>query len=544
MHVTCAQNDSLMTKGKGCQLFCDLHRDIGVLNRIMNRPSRQDRSSSSTPAPSTGRSAKRNQSYRESASESEDEDDDHSDEDEELLDPTISDSEDDYKKRRSSATSSLNSRRHSKNKRSLDSDEQFVKDESSDSEEIDVDDSEAVLGSSAGDRSTSMNQRKRAKNTTIGPKESAAESQRRRLLKTLDMNKKRRSSGGLNNITNLSSIPIRTLGGIGPAASALSSGSGSEGKQKLPGISRHGLNNNPSGFDPLSKAKPGGSNVSPSLGSSERFSNVSSNLNSGRGSVDGTAKNKKGLTFELDPAMDVTGLKGATVFAGSVTPSPVISNFSNSGSPVQARLGERQQASPKMGYGPFTDETREQPTIQSLLGKVATLENTIQVLTHQKQQLQQQLATANATVPSSGSSSSAHTPSSSISAPSTAISSALLQANPHTIGPPGQDLQYRFDALEHAFAEEKMNNMSLRENLREIFGVLQLTVKPFGTDKLQGNANDGEVAWNAENLDTYVQALRDAVVGPETSPSLDPKQMGQIVDRVIGELVKPSVSAT
>ncbi|KAG0258737.1 hypothetical protein BG011_003109 [Mortierella polycephala] len=540
MHVTCAQNDALMTKGKGCQLFCDLHRDIGVLNRIMNRPPRQDRSSSSTPAPSAGRSTKRNQSYR----ESEDDDDNHSDGDEELLNPTTSDSEDDYRRRRSSATSSLNSRRHSKNKRSLDSDEQFVKDESSDSEEIDVDDSEAVLGSSAGGRSTSMNQRKQTKSATIGPKESAAESQRRRLLKTLDMNKKRRSSGGLNNVTNLSNIPIRTLGGIGLAASTLSSGSGGESKQKLPGISRHGLNNNPSGFDSLSKTKPGGSSVSPSLGSSERFSNVGGNPNSGRGSVDGSVKNKKGLTFELDPAMDVGVPKGVTVFAGSVTPSPVISNFSNSASPVQTRLGERQQASPKMGYGPFTDETREQPTIQSLLGKVASLENTIQVLTHQKQQLQQQLATANTTAPSSGSSSSAHTPSSSISAPSTATSSALLQANPHTIGPPGQDLQYRFDALEHAFAEEKMNSASLRENLRDIFGVLQLTVKSVGTDEPQGDANNDEIAWNTENLDTYVQTLRDAVVGPETPPSLDSKQVGQIVDRVIGELVKPSVSAT
>jgi hypothetical protein len=278
-----------MTKGKQAQIYCDVHRDTGILNRIMKSQSAQRRRSTSTGGSGSGRS-KRSKYYGESSSETEhDEDEDEEDADDEDV-VMEEDSEDDILKSKSSTqssgASSRGSKGHTKNKRSLDSNGRRRRNISSGSEEIDVDDTEAVLGSALGGSTT---QKKVSKSAKTNTKESAAESQRRRLLQTLDKNKKKQGTGSgvFANVTNLSAMPIRTLGGIGVTTAVLGSPSGAEPKQKLPGISRNGNNinsniSNPPAFDATAYSPI--STTAPNNGPSQ---------NNGR--------NVKGLIFDLDP---------------------------------------------------------------------------------------------------------------------------------------------------------------------------------------------------------------------------------------------------
>ncbi|KAG0005546.1 Protein Jade-1 [Entomortierella chlamydospora] len=540
LHVTCAQNEGLTTKGKNTSLFCDLHRDIGALSRIMRIQQRKE-TQSSTPSSSGStnhRSTKRSKSYRESSTDTEDYDGDdyESDSDEEMQDPAIEDeSEDNSRMNKSAQSSSSSSRGNSRLKRSSDITERRRRERSSESEEIDVDDSEAVLGSSTGGGSSSA-QRKKLKTLKPVTKESPAESQRKRLLMSLDKSKKKQGVSALNNV-NLSNLPIRTLGGIGVAAStpvigsSSSSGSsnGSETKQKLPGISRYNsINNNNTnnsglGIDSVSNPYATSSNISPSLGSLERFPGNGNGQNHSRGSSDGSGKNLKGLTFNLDSGIDASNFKIPSPLSVSASPSP---SFSSGGSPVHARLGDKQQQSPKSGS---SDESREmQATIRSLQGKIANYESTIQAMNTQIQQLQQQLANPANTSAAPSVANTANSTSKGIS--------PLALAKPHTIGPPGQDLQYRFDELQHTHTEEKKRNSVLRQNLRDVFGFLQV---PVGQ-----SAFDGVVELNADRLDDYVQALRDTMVGsdsaqpPGTSarPALDVKRRDLVVDRVLKEM--------
>jgi hypothetical protein len=167
-------------------------------------------------------------------------------------------------------------------------------------------------------------------------------------------------------------------------------------------------------------------------------------------------------------------------------------------------------------------------------------------MTQQQQHLQQKLAVSNNNrTPPSGTPTSAHTPTSSISS-----ATALIQANPHTVGPPGQDLQYKFDVLQHTHAQDKMRNLSLRENLRDIFGFLQVSVGLSGPEGRRGSQGEANVEWSAERLDEYVQTLRDTIVGTESGgsstasallpvggrPVLDVKRRDMIVDRVMKEM--------
>ncbi|KAF9116337.1 Protein Jade-1 [Mortierella sp. AM989] len=544
MHVTCAQNESLTTKGKNTSLFCDLHRDIGALSRIMKHQQRKE-AQPSTPSSSSGstahRSTKRSKSYRETSSDSEDYDEDEyeSDSDEEARDPTIEDeSEDDHRLNKSAQSSSASSTPGSKGssrlKRSVDTIDKRRRDRSSESEEIDVDDSEAILGSSTGGSSSSAH-RKKLKAAKPAPKESPAESQRRRLLMTLDKSKKKQGVSALNNV-NLSSLPIRTLGGIGIAASTSmisGSGNGGETKQKLPGISRINYNiinstNNNNGINNISGADTNpnpyaASNIAPSLGSLELPGNGSSQ-NSNRGLGEGLGKNLKGLTFSLDSSIDASSFKTPSPLPGSISPSP---SFSNAGSPVHARLGDKQQQSPKSGA--VSEESRDmQAIIRNLQGKIANYESTMQAMNAQIQQLQQQLTNSNITA-------------STTSTTSTSASTAkglnpLALAKPHTIGPPGQDLQYRFDELQHTHTEEKKRSSTLRQNLKDVFGILQVPVAQSSIESI--------VEWNGDKLDDYVQALRDAVVGAEpvslagtsVRSVLDVKRRDLVVDRVLKEM--------
>ncbi|KAF9360788.1 Protein Jade-1 [Mortierella sp. AD094] len=539
LHVTCAQNEGLMTKGKHTSLFCDLHRDIGALSRIMKSQQRRE-TQSSTPSSSGStnqRSTKRSKSYRESSSDSEDyEGDDHeSDSDEEMQDPAIEDeSEDDHRLKSVQSSNSSSSKGNSRLKRSSDTTERRRRERSSESEEIDVDDSEAVLGSSTGGGSSSA-QRKKLKTAKPVSKESPAESQRRRLLMTLDKSKKKQGVSALNSV-NLSNLPIRTLGGIGIAAStpaigsssSSSSSNGGETKQKLPGISRYNSinNSNNSGLGADSVSNPYGTigNISPSLGSLERFQGNGNSQNNSRGPSEGSGKNLKGLTFNLDSGIDASSFKTPSPLLVSASPSP---SFSNAGSPVHARLSDKQQQSPKSGSSAISDEPKEmQATIRSLQAKIANYESTLQAMNTQIQQLQQQLANPTNTAPAPGVANTANSTSKGIS--------SLALAKPYTIGPPGQDLQYRFDELQHTHTEEKKRNSALRQNLRDVFGFLQVPV----------GQSEGVVEWNADKLDDYVQALRDTMVGSDSAPlpgtsarpALDVKRRDLVVDRVLKEM--------
>ncbi|KAG0269603.1 Protein AF-17 [Linnemannia exigua] len=519
MHVTCAQEQELMTSGKNGQIYCDVHRDTGILSKIMKSQSAERRRSASASSSAVSGRSKSAKYYGESSSQTEDDsDDEEEDVDEDVV--MQEESEDDVLRGKSSTQSSATpSKGHTKNKRSLDSNGRRRRNISSGSEEIDVDDTEAVLGSSLGGATTQKRVSKSAKTST---KESAAESQRRRLLQALDKNKKKQGTGSgvFANVTNLSTMPIRTLGGIGVTTSVLGSPSGTEPKQKLPGINRNinnvNTNNTPPAFDvtaysPINTAA------------------ANNGLNQSNG------RNVKGLTFDLDPAIDASAFKANNQHSVSGAPSPIFPNYSNSGSPLQARMHERQHSSPK------TEDTRElQGIIQSLQNKVATLEITIQGMTQQQQHLQQKLAASNSNrTPPSGTPTSAHTPTS-----STSSTAAFIQANPHTVGPPGQDLQYKFDVLQHTHAQDKMRNLSLRENLREIFGLLQVSVGLPGMENRRGA--QGEAEWSSERLDDYVQMLRDTIVGAESTsssslaggsrPAMDAKRRDMIVDRVMKEL--------
>ncbi|KAF9937675.1 Zinc finger protein zfp-1 [Mortierella alpina] len=522
MHVTCAQREDLMTKGKHFEIFCENHKDDGVLRRIMKSQSRSSTASSSSKSSSLpSRATKRSKSYRETSSDSEEEDEDGDhDEDEDQSDSDDDDVvmvEDEDEDDRRDGKSAM--RAYTKSKRLTDSSQRRKKNRSSESEEIDVDDTEAILGSSAGGGgggSASMGQMRRGKVAKTNTKESAAEAQRRRLLQSLDKSKKRQSTGGLEKVTNLSAMPIRTLGGVGPAAtipSILGSNlGGSEAKQKLPGISRYNSGSNST------------SNLdgSPLPSSADRFSN------SGYAQTNG--RNSKGQVFELDPSVDAATLKSSRSHSGSAAPSPTVSTFPSSGSPTQSRLGERQQPSPRIGYGATAEETREmQATIQTLQAKVTMLENTIQNLTLQQHGHHQQ---SNNATPPSGSSSSSSTPT---------MSAGPLAVNPYATGPTNQDLQHKFNRLQHSHGEEKMRNLTLRENLKDLFGYLQVPVASPALEGMHGHGggeSGGRVDWNAIRIDDYVQALRDAVVGPvNASPSavrvLDTKRRDTIVDKVM-----------
>ena len=86
-----------------------------------------------------------------------------------------------------------------------------------------------------------------------------------------------------------------------------------------------------------------------------------------------------------------------------------------------------------------------------------------------------------------------------------------------------------------------MRNLTLRENLKDLFGYLQVPVASPAMESLHANGGGesvGRVDWNAIRIDDYVQALRDAVVGPvNASPSavrpLDTKRRDTIVDKVM-----------
>ncbi|ORZ04050.1 hypothetical protein BCR41DRAFT_426079 [Lobosporangium transversale] len=546
MHVTCAQKEDLMTKGKNNSLYCDIHRDIGALNRILKKTQAQQNQVSKSDS-AYHRLTKRSKSYRELSTDDENDDEDDGDgdheaeddeessiSDNEMLDPTAEyGSEDDRRRSNnsksnasSSSSSTAGSRSHSKNKRSVDTTERRRRERNSDSEEIDVDDSEAVLGSSTSiSGGGSMGQRKKVKSVSKAPKESAAESQRRRLLMTLDKNKRRQNSTGnsINNLTNLSNMPIRTLGGLGVTASnsILGSASGnSEVKQKLPGISRYNSNNSTINDNPSSNLFTSASSPSPSIGSMDRFGGSGYSQSNGRGTNpnDGSARNPKSLTFDLHSGIDASSLKASSSHQGSTSSGSIALN---TGSPVHNRLNDKQQQSPKSAPLPLLDDSKDLQTIvRNLQAKLANQEGIIQAMSTQNQQLQQQLAGSN----SSGTLALAGSSGSNSNMNST-----------HVAGAPGQDLQYRFDKLQHVHAEEKMRNLMLRKNLRDLFGFLQVPVVSTGGEG--GESTNVLLEWNPEKLDEYVQALRDSVVGTEPIRStLDVKRRDIVVDRVLKEI--------
>ncbi|KAG0214987.1 hypothetical protein BGX31_000949 [Mortierella sp. GBA43] len=568
MHVTCAQREGLMTKGKDAQLFCDVHRDKVALHRIMKKKERSAAAAAAGRSSSSSgfhRSTKNGASYREISSEDDydDDDDDEEDEDEDMHgeDDDIEEDEDDYRfesddqmhqamlernltprRRNTSApstsispTSATGPRGHTKNTRSLDSTdrdrdrdrdrERRRKDRSPESEEIDVDDTEAVLGSS-----TLSAQRKKFRTGESGSnKESAAESQRRRLLMNLDK-KKRQGSTSSTSLNNLLNMPIRTLGGVGVAAGTGPAGAGAgagagtgpggpagshpssilggtitnEPKQKLPGISRYNSNAAHSGNNHAMEGPAnlyGTNGMSPSVGSAERFPGNGYHQTNGRGVGDGSGRNHKG-GFDVESVIDATNFKAYAL--GSAAPSPIAPNFTNTGVSVAApttttttaattttiaaaatnRSGDKQKRPSRSGPGAMGEDPKE-------------LQATIQSLTEKVQQLQQQLAN---------------------------------QSGGGGGGSGGSGPQQANDA------HEKSRNWTLRQNLREVFGVLQLPVVA------GGGGGGGILEYHPERLDEYVQALRDAVVRSHPSPAQDSKRRNMVVDKVLRELADMDVS--
>ncbi|KAK3814420.1 MAG: hypothetical protein J3Q66DRAFT_389726 [Benniella sp.] len=491
MHVTCAQRKSLMTKGKEARLFCSLHQDVILQRKALKKQEKRKRQLSMTSGSAFHRSTKNGASYRELSSDDEEEDEGDDDDDDD--DDDMEEDEDDYRsdsddqvhdritleksvpaprRRNTSAPSSgtvmLGSKGHIKSARSLDATDRRRKDRSPESEEIEVDDTEAVLGSSALGA-----QRKKFR---TGSKESPAESQRRRLLMNLDK-KKRQGSTGSSSANNLINMPIRILGGgVAVTSSTLGNGPTAEPKQKLPGISRYNNSTSNNPMDTLTNPYAPTNDSSPPVGSMERLSSNGHQSN-GRGVGEGPGKAMKGVGFDADPVIDASNFKAFAL--GSATSSPTTPNFSNAAI-SQNRVGDKQKRPSRPGPGALTEDSKE-------------TQATIQALTEKVQQLQQQLAANNAW--GSSSSSSAQ---------------------------PGD-------------SQEKARNRTLRQNLRDLFGVLQL---PVAATDAQGRSHGDVLEYNPDRLDEYVQALRDTVVRSGTQ---DAKRRNLVADRVLKELADMDV---
>ncbi|KAF9360318.1 hypothetical protein BGX34_007851 [Mortierella sp. NVP85] len=498
MHVTCAQRESLMTKGKEAQLFCSLHRDAFFQRKALKKQEKRERQLSTTSGSAFHRSTKNGASYRElSSDDEEDEGDDDDDDDDDDMEEDEDRDEDDYRsdsddqvhdritqeksvpaprRRNTSAPSSgtimLGPKGHIKSARSLDATDRRRKERSPESEEIEVDDTEAVLGSSALGA-----QRKKFRTGDLGSKESPAESQRRRLLMNLDKKKKRQGSTGSSSANNLINMPIRILGGgVAVSSSTLGNGPSAEPKQKLPGISRYNNSASNNSMDTLTNPyAPPTNGLSPPVGSTERLPSNGHQSN-GRGVGEGPGRAMKGVGFDADPVIDASNFKAFAL--GSATSSPTTPNFTNTGI-SQTRVGDKQKRPPRPGSGAWTEDSKE-------------MQATVQALTEKVQQLQQQLAANNAW----GSSSSAQ---------------------------PGD-------------SQEKARNWTLRQNLRDLFGVLQL---PVAATDAQGRNHGDVLEYNPDRLDEYVQALRDTVVRSGTQ---DAKRRNLVADRVLKELADMDVS--
>ncbi|GJJ77042.1 hypothetical protein EMPS_09401 [Entomortierella parvispora] len=103
------------------------------------------------------------------------------------------------------------------------------------------------------------------------------------------------------------------------------------------------------------------------------------------------------------------------------------------------------------------------------------------------------------------------------------------------------DLQRRYDALHDIYGRDKMKNLKMKENLREIFGAFKLPVPTASTMRsdldLESHGHSslavtqqrpGKMEWNPDMLEEYVQALRDMLVTEVTNecsrPVPDPRK--------------------
>jgi hypothetical protein len=85
-------------------------------------------------------------------------------------------------------------------------------------------------------------------------------------------------------------------------------------------------------------------------------------------------------------------------------------------------------------------------------------------------------------------------------------------------------------------SQEKARNRTLRQNLRDLFAVLQL---PVAATDAQGRGHGDVLEYNPDRLDEYVQALRDTVARSGTQ---DAKRRNLVADRVLKELADMDVS--
>ncbi|KAG0254132.1 hypothetical protein DFQ27_007015 [Actinomortierella ambigua] len=557
MHVTCALNASLMTKGtKRNEIYCQAHRDASILNKVMRaagssshrhqtatdndprRGSATKRSSSShgkSLFPS--RSSKRAKYYGESSDSNEDSDDesdaehDHEEEDEEMEEENEEELErggNSNTTRRSpnsgaSSWSGQSSGAHStatnnnnantntsstgtrklkrpgisrqKSRRSESDSDAVVEDEEDD------DDDGAALGSSSSSSSHSVSPQRKNQPRAENPENST----RQRLLQQLAQKKKSGASGAGNNGSNVSSsfgsrpgglagMNIRTLGNAGPPPPSPTILAGT----KL-------------GSTQYTNSSQG----SPLLGSAERFPNT---------------ENRR----------------------PSALP-PSLSGYSNPSSPVQPRF-QHERASPKMGTLPaFAPPSSSSASIapgptkqNSSLGSQGSFEQTNGHNSHYHHHHQQQ-----------------------------------QQHHHHHQQQQHHHQQQHQQHQQHSYSsDEAAKNAVLRQNLIQIFNFLQIAVPAptatppssalptgTGTNGVQQNGaplavadgtgygssgGGGMIEFQPDRLDSYVQALRDSILGPDETkgkqqpPSTemsksremvqDAKKRNMIIDRVLREV--------
>ncbi|KAF9970649.1 nuA3 HAT complex component nto1 [Actinomortierella ambigua] len=514
MHVTCALNASLMTKStKRSEIYCQTHRDASILNKVMratgssnqhrtgadsddSRRGSVKRSSSTShgKSPFPARSSKRARYYGESSDSNEDSEDesdadhDHEEEDEEM------EEDEEEELERGGNNNSNSSTRRSPNSNALSrggvqpatnnnaaaantsstgarklkrpgiSRSKSRRSESdSDAAVGGEDDDDDDDGAALGSSSSSSSHSVSPQRKNQPRAENPENSTRLRLLQQLAQKKKSGASGA---------------GSGGSAASSSSFGSGPGG---LAGMNIRTLGNAgppPRSPTTITGAKPGSTQYtnsnqgSPLLGSTERFPNT---------------ENRR---------------------ASALPPS--LSGYSNPGSPVQPRF-QHERSSPKMGtlqaFGPpSSSSTATVPTHakqSSSLGSqgsfTASAEQTNGHHSHHHHHHQQ-------------------------------------QQHPH------HQHQHHHHAQHSSTSDEAAKNAVLRQNLIQIFQFLQIAVpapasssspttgtSTNGTQQ-NGTAMDGTgfggsmIEFQPDRLDSYVQALRDSILGPDDNKGKHPSQ--------------------
>ncbi|KAG0225361.1 hypothetical protein BGW42_004471 [Actinomortierella wolfii] len=529
MHVTCALNASLMTKStKRTEIYCQAHRDSSILNKVIraagsSRGSSNGNHTSSTTKRSLGkslfpsRSTKRAKFYGESSdsnensddySEAEHEEDEGNEEEEEELErggnsntttrrsPSSGASSRNGAQSNASANNSSGSRKLKRPGISRQKSRRSESDSDAAVEGEDDDDDGAALGSSSSSSSHSVSPQRKHQARAENPENST----RQRLLQQLAQRKKS-GSGGSSTST-------------GPSSSSFGTGPGGLAAMNIRTLGNAGPP--PPSSTALGGAKPSStqytnnSQGSPLLGSTDRF-----------------------------PAND--NKRPAAI-------PPSLGGYSNPSSPIQPRFQQHERSSPKMGAMPtFPPSTSSTPSAPGYT--------------------KQNSSTGNA-FPGTAEQSNGYHPH-----PSHHQHHQHHHHHHHHLHHPSHTRPSTHDVTSApSSADEAAKNALLRQNLIQIFSFLQIAIPApsssssttgMGANSAQQNGASGVAGqsgamleFQPDRLDSYVQALRDSLLGPSSDetkgkqhtlqpPSssskpvevaLDAKKRNMIIDRVIREV--------